>query len=150
MPKLKNILIFTAIAVVFILIYIFFLKPAPDQASLVSTPTGAILPNMDGSMPATGTANANSLVTSDFLTLLSSVKTIKLDAAIFADPAFNSLHDSSIILVPDGTEGRPNPFAQFGVDITPTPPATPVSSLPANTTSPTTPVTPTAGAPVKS
>ena len=29
-----------------------------------------------------------------------------------------TLHDSSILLIPDGTEGRPNPFAPIGSDIT--------------------------------
>ena len=80
-------------------------------------PSTTSLPNIDGSTEDTNVANeVSALVAKDFLTLLLSVKNIKLDDAIFFDVAFNSLHDSSITLIPDGTEGRPNPFAQFGND----------------------------------
>ena len=80
---------------------------------MVSLPSENTLPNIDGSVPGTGTSIPNSLANKDFLNLFSGIKNIKLNDAIFSDPAFNSLRDSSIVLVPDGTEGRPNPFAQF-------------------------------------
>ena len=54
------------------------------------------------------------------------VKNIKLNDAIFSDVTFNSLRDSSITLTPDGNEGRPNPFAQFGNENISTSPVTPV------------------------
>ena len=119
MPKIKNIIIFISIALVFFLIYIFFLKPSGEQASLVSSGVGSTLPNMDGSTLNTSTSNTNSFISKDFLVLVSNIKNIKLNDSIFSDPAFNSLHDSSITLTPDGTEGRPNPFAQFGNDAVP-------------------------------
>ena len=119
MPKIKNIIIFISIALVFFLIYIFFLKPSGEQASLVSSGVGSTLPNMDGSTLNTSTSNTNSFISKDFLVLVSNIKNIKLNDSIFSDPAFNSLHDSSITLTPDGTEGRPNPFAQFGNDAAP-------------------------------
>ncbi len=117
MPKIRNIIIFVAIAAALILIYVFFIKPSSsDQTNLVSsTPMSAT---------ASPSVNGTPLVTEDFLNLLLSVKNIKLDDSIFADPAFSSLHDSSITLVPDATTGRPNPFAQFGNDVVPTVPAT--------------------------
>ena len=71
--------------------------------------------------PSVATILGNSSATTqDFLTLLLSVKSISLDkdVAIFSDNAFIGLHDSSIILVPDGTEGRVNPFAPLGTDAT--------------------------------
>jgi len=114
-PKIKNIIIFVTIAVVFILIYIFFIKPSPEQPSLVSTSSNTILPNIDGTTPTADTPNSM-FVTQDFLSLLLSVQQIKIDDAIFSDPAYQSLHDSSITLIPDNTEGRPNPFAPFGHD----------------------------------
>ena len=117
MPKIRNIIIFIVIALAFILIYVFFIKPSPSEVNLVSSGTGTTLPNIDGSTPGADTANTNSLITKDFLALFSGVENIKLDDVIFSDPAFNSLHDSSIILIPDGNEGRPNPFAQFGNDV---------------------------------
>lgn len=41
---------------------------------------------------------------------------IRLDTSIFSNPAFLSLRDSSVILIPRGNEGRPNPFAPIGRD----------------------------------
>ena len=116
-PKIRNIIIFTGIAAIFVFIYIFFIKPSPEEPSLVSSPSGTALPNIDGS-PATANIpnDISATVNEDFLALLSSVKNITLDDSIFSDPAFSSLRDSSITLIPDGTEGRPNPFAQFGSD----------------------------------
>jgi len=116
-PKIRNIIIFVIIAAVLILAYIFFVRPSSDQGSLISSPSTTPLPNVSNSGTDAGAQNGNSLVPQDFLTLLLNVKNIKLDDAIFSDPAFNNLHDSSIVLTPDGTEGRPNPFAQFGNDI---------------------------------
>ena len=120
--KIKNIIIFLVIGAVFILIYIFFIKAAPSPASLFSS----------SASPAVGSAaalNMNPSVAKEFLTLLLSVKNIKLDDAIFSDNAFSSLHDSSIILTPDGNEGRPNPFAPFGTENI-TPPTTPDGNAP--------------------
>ena len=120
MPKTKNIIIFLVVGIIFVLIYIFFIKQSPSTATLVSsstTPTASDL----------AAGNSNPSVTQDFLTLLLNVKNIKLDDTIFSDVAFTSLDGShSITLTPDGTEGRVNPFAPFGTDViapatTPTP-----------------------------
>ncbi len=121
--KIKNIIIFVIIATVFILIYIFFIKPKPSQDNLISAPN-TLLPNIDNSSSDPSAMNVNSLVAKDFLALLLNVKNIKLNDAILSDPSFNGLHDSTITLIPDGTEGRPNPFAQFGNDAVAIIPAT--------------------------
>lgn len=144
MPKIKNIIIFTAIAAVFVLIYVFFIRPSPEEENLVLSPSTTTLPNVDGSPASAGSQVAAPLVAKDFLALLLNVKNIKLDDAILSDPAFLSLRDSSIVLVPDGNEGRPNPFAKFGNDavVTPTAPETPsspVSPTPPNTPAPAQP-----------
>jgi hypothetical protein len=110
MAKIKNILIFTSIGVILVLIYVFFIKKEPDTATLVSFSPAPIITD-------TTSVDATNGVAQEFLTLLLSVTQIKLDDSIFSDPAFLSLHDSSIILVPDGNEGRPNPFAPIGVDV---------------------------------
>ena len=119
MPKIKNIIIFIVIALVIFLFYVFFIKSSGEQPSLVSSGAGVTLPNIDGSTPNPSTSNTNSEVAKDFLVIFSNIKNIKLDDTIFSDPAFSSLHDSSIVLTPDGTEGRPNPFAPFGNDVAP-------------------------------
>ena len=112
MPKIKNIIIFIAIGTIFVLIYIFFIKPAPkDAATLISSSGTSVVSN-------TVAGNTNEAIAQDFLSLLLNVKNIKLDDAIFSDVAFISLDDSnSITLIPDGTEGRINPFAKFGNDV---------------------------------
>jgi hypothetical protein len=140
MPKIRNIIIFIVIALVIFLIYVFFIKPSPEQPSLVSSGANATLPNIDGSAVNTSTSNANSEVAKDFLVIFSNIKNIKLNDTIFSDPAFSSLHDSSITLTPDGTEGRPNPFAPFGNDVVPVSTPTPTST-PVNNSTPT-PVVP--------
>lgn len=109
MPKIKNIIIFVAIGAALVLIYVFFIKPDPDIPVLVSSIPNPIAQNGEA-------LNRNSSVAGEFLNLLLNVKNIKLDDAIFSDDAFNSLHDSSITLIPDATEGRSNPFAPIGSD----------------------------------
>jgi len=108
--KIKNIIIFVVIGVALILVYIFFFKPAPPTANLTSSNGAPVVQN-------TATTTQTNQVGGDFLSLLLSVKSIKLDDSIFSDPAFATLRDSSIELVPDGTEGRPNPFAPIGSDV---------------------------------
>src|SRR6185436_9117107 len=125
MPKTKNIIIFVSIGAVFILIYIFFLKPSPPPPTLVSTTPVTPSPT------TTALEDANSSVAREFLSLLLSVKSIKLNDSIFSDQAFMSLHDSSITLIPDGNEGRPNPFAPLGTDNFATGPTTPPATPPA-------------------
>ena len=124
MPKIKNIIIFTAIAAVFVLIYIFFIRPSPEEENLVLSPGAVMLPDMGGVTTGGNAQVTAPLIAKDFLSLLLNVKNIKLDDTILSDLAFLSLRDSSIVLVPDGNEGRPNPFAQFGNDavVTPTVP----------------------------
>ncbi len=125
MPTTKNIIIFIAIGAVVVLGYVLFFKKSPEEKVLVSAPT----PFTQTQTPAPGGAAAK-----DFLTLLLSVRSIKLDDAIFSNVAFTSLDPShSIILVPDGSEGRPNPFAPFGSDTTATPPNTPANNPGGNT-----------------
>ena len=108
MPKIKNIIIFIVIAIVIVFIFFYFTKASSaDQANLVSSGSTA-------TTNVTGSGTDGNSIAQSFLTLLLSVKTIKLDVSIFSDPAFSSLHDSSISLTPDAVTGKPNPFAQFG------------------------------------
>lgn len=110
-PKIKNIIIFVGIGVVLILVYVFFIKGDSEEAGLVSSSSPSV-PATDGSTPAPAPA-----ITQDFLAVLLNIKSIKLDDSIFSDMAFLNLRDSSILLTPDGNEGRPNPFAPIGSDV---------------------------------
>lgn len=139
---IKNIIILVVVGGILFAVYFFFIRTPADETNLVSsvdTTTASGIPS--------GTS-----VPDQFLTLLLSVKNIKLDDAIFSDVAFTSLHDSSITLTPDGTEGRTNPFAQFGASDIVTPPVAPpaITTPPASPSAPVAPTTPPASAtPVK-
>ena len=114
MSKLKYIIIAIVVIIILIFSYFFlFKKSQSDQPNLASSS------GVDASTGAT--SDVTNGIADDFLALLLNVKSINLDDSIFSDPVFIGLHDSSILLVPDGTEGRPNPFAPIGVDITPPP-----------------------------
>jgi len=111
MAKIKNIIIFVVIAAIFASIYFFYIKKSSKTTSVsVSTSSMPITVSNTASM------DANKKVAQDFLDLLLNIKSIKLNDDIFSDIAFTSLYDSSIILVPDGNEGRINPFAPIGTD----------------------------------
>ncbi len=117
MPKIKNIIIFVAIGAVFAFIYFYFIKSEEPASSPVS-PIAISSPAVPGKIATPGISSGN--VARDFLTLLLSVRSIKLDDTIFADVAFESLDGThSITLVPDGNEGRPNPFAPLGAEVLP-------------------------------
>ena len=96
------------------------------------------MPGVTSSTTNTTMPSNTSIISQNFVSVLLNIKNIKLDDAIFSDPAFNNLHDQNISLKPDGTEGRPNPFAQFGNDnpaqtlniIPVTPPVTPPIIIP--------------------
>ncbi len=106
LSQIKNIIIFSIIALALILSYVFFIKKNPEEINLISSSS-----SQTNNTSAKSTHNLDE----DFLPFLLNVKNIKLNDSIFTDPAFLILVDSSIILVPEGNEGRPNPFAPFSV-----------------------------------
>ena len=124
-PKIKNIIIIGAAAVLLVGGYVFYASRSAPQPDLVTNAPSGV-----ATLPAS--SSTSGVVGSDFLTLLLDVKNIKLDDSIFSDPAFTSLHDSSIVLTPDTDTGRVNPFAPIGVDstssVTNSPSSTPAST----------------------
>ena len=76
-------------------------------------------------MSGASTNTEDSSITKEFLSILLSVKSIKLDDAVFADKAFTNLKDSSILLTSTGDEGRINPFAPIGSETATTPISSP-------------------------
>jgi hypothetical protein len=70
-------------------------------------------PILSEQAPAVGTP-----VDQDLIALLLQLKSIRLDTAIFNDPAFRSLQDFSQALVPEPI-GRTNPFAPLGAKFAP-------------------------------
>jgi hypothetical protein len=61
---------------------------------------------------------AETPVDQDLIALLLQLRSIRLDTAIFNDPAFRSLQDFSQALVPEAI-GRTNPFAPLGARLAP-------------------------------
>lgn len=130
--KLKNVIIFLLIGGALTAMYLLFIKGDKDESALVgSTSSGsatAVLPGED------------SQIAKELLSILLNVKSIRLEDSIFRDEAFASLRDGTILLVPDGNEGRPNPFAPIGTDLSASPllsrPDTPIEEI-------TPPATPT-------
>jgi hypothetical protein len=131
MPSLRNIILFLLIAGTIFSVYFFFLKPDAPKENLVTT-SGVTTSFPTTEVPGDFAPNPTTIVDAkDFLTLLLNVRNIKLNDGIFLDPAYQSLRDSSIELIPDNNPGRVNPFAQFGndpvsPDVESTPPEDPI------------------------
>ncbi|MCF7834087.1 MAG: hypothetical protein K9L98_00940 [Candidatus Pacebacteria bacterium] len=106
-PLIKNSIIVFVIAILGVGGYMYFSGGSTEETSsgLVST-TGEVTGLPDASVAGT-----------QFLNLLLSVQSIKLDDSLFNKKAFITLRDSTVTLVNDNNEGRPNPFAPIGNDI---------------------------------
>lgn len=143
--KPKNILIFILIGVALVFVF-FLLSSGTEEAPTLVTSTN--VSTSGASTPSAGQLGKEAQIAKDFLALLLNVKNISLNDQILSDMAYKSLKDSSILLIHDGTEGRPNPFAPIGTDVfTPTnnsaslvpatnPTANPVSTSTQNAISP--------------
>src|SRR3989344_687876 len=68
------------------------------------------------SVPAAVTASETEAINQDFITKLSILNNIRFDMTILSDKVFTSLKDFTVSLVPEGNEGRPNPFAPIGTE----------------------------------
>jgi hypothetical protein len=66
-----------------------------------------------GDEPLLTTSQEPSPVSQELLLTLTNLQTIKLDASIFSDPAFQSLSDYGVV-IPRQNVGRRNPFAPLG------------------------------------
>lgn len=118
--KSSNIKTFIGIAIgviVLLVIYIMFIKPdtSGSSATLVSS----------SQQPSSSASNATNQQTATpapsgehdaLLRILNSLKELRLDDAIFFNPAFSELRDISIPLIKEGNAGRRNPFAPIGND----------------------------------
>ncbi len=113
--KFKNVIIFVSIGAAMIALYFVFIKKDPEEPSLAISGGNSAIPAVTTNTASVPTVDTE--LSKDFLTVLLSIQNITLDDSIFSDIAFMNLRDSTIILVPDGTEGRPNPFAPIGSEV---------------------------------
>lgn len=110
----KNAMLFVTIGVLSVLIYVFVIKKDEPEANLTSS-TGNPL-NTTIPINTVEETVIDSETSQNILATLSNLKNITLDDSIFASNSFLSLKDGTVPLLQDGPEGRPNPFAPFGVD----------------------------------
>lgn len=104
-PKIKNLIIFSVIFILLVVGYVVFFRGSPQPA--LTTTTGIPLPSATAPTGDVG---------QEFLTTLLNLKNIQLNDSVFNNPAFSKLQDYTITLVPEGNEGRVNPFAPIGTD----------------------------------
>lgn len=107
---IKNILIGVVVVGALALAYFFFIKKAPEEPNLSSSS------GVTDTSGGTNTSAINAEISKDFISLLLSVRSIKLDDNILSDPSFLSLKDTTITIVQSEPEGRPNPFAPIGAE----------------------------------
>ncbi len=132
----KNIIIFVIIAAAVALGYIFFFSKSDTPLTPTTTSGLQSSSATGGTVPVTGivqqesqsVANA-SQISQEFINQLLNLKAIKLNDEIFSSLAFQSLEDFTIVLIQPGNEGRPNPFAPFGIDTDTVPPPAPTSTI---------------------
>ncbi len=116
--KIKNIIIIIVVAGALIFLYFaLFGGGGSENAPLTSSVPAGGLRDFNSALP--DLSNSSGLaVGNSFLSLLLSVKSVRLDDSIFSEAAWSSLNDSSVVLNPvSGDEGRSNPFAPIGVDV---------------------------------
>lgn len=107
-----------ALIVLTLLIVLFFgNKKAPTGAanSGLSSSSGSPISGIVQTGPSVTSAEA-AKINQEFINQLLNLQAIKLDDSIFSSLAFQSLEDFTIVLIQPGNEGRPNPFAPFGID----------------------------------
>lgn len=128
MSKLiKRLIIFAVIFILVVVGYSIFFKKDATVGDLVT----------EGAFDAGG--GDTQLVGDEFIGLLTDVQSIKLDGGIFTSSPFATLEDFSITLVQLGNEGRPNPFAPIGTDVS----STTITETPDVITNPATNITTT-------
>jgi hypothetical protein len=90
-------------------------QTAAPTSALETTPSST-----NSGLSNTGSASGRSSsavpVGQDFLSVLLSVQSIKLDVSLFSSKAFAILQDFNRPIPPDQDPGRRNPFAPIGVD----------------------------------
>ncbi len=102
LKKFKMPIIIILVLIVVFFIYSYF-KGGSDNGGAVVTST-----NASGSNDAP--------IGQEFVNQLLTLQSVNLDNRIFYDPRFQSLLDFSQP-IPDQPQGRPNPFAPIGVDV---------------------------------
>jgi hypothetical protein len=110
---IRNIIILAIIVALGIVGYKMFFNKKPAATGGLATTSGSVqtVPAASSSTPVIDPS-----VGQDFLALLLSVQSIRLDDSIFKSKEFAVLQDFNRPIPPDQNPGRVNPFAPLGAD----------------------------------
>lgn len=106
---MKKLLIVIIIVIIGGILYVTLTKNTATTSGPLSSDSTATAP---GVLPV-----GDDQIGRDFLTVLLSLKTIKLNDELFKKPAFQNLRDYTKELIETDPKGRPNPFAPIGNDV---------------------------------
>lgn len=113
---IRNSIIFIAVFILAVIGYeVFFAKKSAAPSLQTTSGLGVTVPG--AAAPVSASPDVNS-VGSDFLSLLLSVQSIKLDDSVLSSKPFTVLQDFNRPIPPDTNPGRQNPFAPIGADST--------------------------------
>ena len=96
------VILLVLVAAFFLYRYLFVSSPAVDNR-----------PGLEA--VGDGEADQAAVIDDEFIRLLERLQGVTLDATVFASPAWQSLVNFRVPLVPE-EKGRPNPFAPVGFD----------------------------------
>ena len=96
------VILLVLVAAFFLYRYLFVSSPAVDNS-----------PGLEA--VGDGEAGQAAVIDDEFIRLLERLQGVTLDATVFASPAWQSLVNFRVPLVPE-EKGRPNPFAPVGFD----------------------------------
>ncbi len=113
-PIVKKILIFIIIAILLVAGYELIFKKITVPVPALQTTSG--LGVNQSAVSPTATVGSSGTVGNDFLTLLLSIQSIKLDDSILSSKSFSVLQDFNRPIPEDTNPGRVNPFAPIGAD----------------------------------
>ena len=108
---------FLVIGGVLFFVYFYFIKGDKEEEGNLSSSSTLPLAPVDKNSAVDNIVVVDDQLSQQILATLSSIKSISLDDSMFNSPAFNSLIDGTYPLVPTKDEGRPNPFAPIGDDV---------------------------------
>lgn len=116
---IRNIIILIVVLGLGYVGYMYFFKKGGSTGStgaLETTTTEGLVKDGTVATNATAAAADASSVGQDFVTLLLNIQSIKLDDSLFTSKQFTLLQDFNRPIPPDTNPGRPNPFANLGID----------------------------------
>lgn len=108
--KSTNVILGIVILVVVAIVLYFFVF-RKDNAQPTSGLTSVTTGQQKSSVVASSSSTGNQVVE-----ILRNLTAIKLDDAVFRNPALNQLSDMRVIIPQATDQGRRNPFAAFGIN----------------------------------